>query len=283
MATDSPPSGRVISVPISLTVPKNIIRVLLAIVITGIAGTPLLCVISATYGYGLMRARLGRKDILDRVLAWNAWLTGTVAQRFWAKPLLSVVRVGVKVRGEENVDWSKSHIICANHASIFDILALVSAVPPPFRFVAKRELLKWPIIGWALRPGGQIVVDRGNHTSSVGKIHQEAARDIDGQVIFFVEGTRTNTGELLPFKKGAFHFALDARTPILPTAIAGSFGVLAKLPWWRVHPGRDIEVVFAKPVALEPVTDADSRHAEVQRLVEVTRQQIAAALESAPT
>jgi 1-acyl-sn-glycerol-3-phosphate acyltransferase len=265
----------------SMTVPMNIIRVLAAIAITTIAGSPMLCVIYSTYIFGLLCSWLGRKDILDRILAWNSWFGGTVAQRFWARPLLSLVSVRVKTRGEEHVDWSGSHIVCANHASIFDILALASVVPPPFRFVAKRELLKWPIIGWTLRPAGQIVVNRKDHTSSVDKIQEEASRGIEGQVIFFVEGTRTNTGDLLPFKKGAFHFAIEQSTQILPVAIAGSFSVLAKVPWWRMHPGRDIELVFGKAIAVRPAADEAARHDEIQRLLEATRQQIAAGLESA--
>jgi 1-acyl-sn-glycerol-3-phosphate acyltransferase len=265
-----------------MTVPMNIIRVLVAVGITTVAGAPMLCVIYSTYVVGLVCSWFGRKDLFDRVLAWNAWVAGVVAQNLWAKPLLKLVSVRVKTRGAEAVDWTSSHVICANHASIFDILALVSTVPPPFRFVAKRELLKWPIIGWTLRPAGQIVVDRADHTSSVGKIHEEATREIDGQVIFFVEGTRTRTGELLPFKKGAFHFALERRTKILPTAIAGSFGVLAKLPWWRIHPGRDIELIFAKPIEVSPVEGDAARYAEVQRLLETTRERIAASLGSTP-
>lgn len=282
MASNSSHPEDAIPFPMSMTVPMNILRVLIAGVITTVAGSPMLCVIYSTYAFGLVCSWLGRKDLLDRVVAWNAWFAGTVAQNFWGKPLLSLVSVRVKTRGFEAVDWSTPHVLCANHASIFDILALVSVVPPPFRFVAKRELLKWPIIGWTLRPGGQIVVDRADHTSSVGKIHDEATRSIDGQVIFFVEGTRTRTGELLPFKKGAFHFALEKRTKILPTAIAGSFGVLAKVPWWRIHPGRDIELIFGKPIEVTPVDD-EARSDEIQRLLDATRQQIATALGSAPT
>jgi 1-acyl-sn-glycerol-3-phosphate acyltransferase len=184
----------------------------------------------------------------------------------------------VKTRGAEAIDWNDSHVVCANHASVFDILALASVVPPPFRFVAKRELLKWPIIGWTLRPAGQIVVNRADHSSAVEKIGREAVRPIHGQVIFFVEGTRTKTGDLLPFKKGAFHFALDSAMSVLPTAIVGSFSVLAKLPWWRVHPGRDIEVVFAKPIALSAAAGEEGRSSEVQRLLEATRAELAAAL-----
>lgn len=263
-----------------MTIALNILRVLGAIAITTAAGAPMLCVIYVNYIYGLISARLGHPERLNRALAWNAWLAGTVAQRFWARPLLDLCSVRATFRYAVPVDWTVSHVICANHASIFDILALVAVVPPPFRFVAKRELLKWPIIGWTLRPAGQIVVNRSDHAGSAAKIHMEAARGIGGQVIFFVEGTRTPTGELLPFKKGAFHFALDANLPILPTAITGSFGVLAKVPWWRMHPGRDIEVVFGSAVPVTPPADESARHDEVERLLTAAREQIGAAMRS---
>src|SRR5262245_1961566 len=101
MASDSS-SEQVMPVPMSMTVPMNILRVLLAGAITTLAGSPMLCVIYSTYIFGLVCSWLGRKDILDKILAWNAWFAGTVAQRLWARPLLSLVSVRVKTRGDVN-------------------------------------------------------------------------------------------------------------------------------------------------------------------------------------
>jgi 1-acyl-sn-glycerol-3-phosphate acyltransferase len=259
-----------------VNVAKNLVRVALAGVLTVLVGTPMLAVIYSTYIFGLISARVGRKEMLDRVIAWNTKFAGNIAQRYWARLLLKLVRVRVATRGK--VDWDASHVLCANHASIFDILALIAIIPPPFRFVAKRELLKWPIIGWALHPSGQIVINRSDRSGAVRKLEEEAAREIDGQVIFFVEGTRTRTGELLPFKKGAFYFSIEHSLPVLPTAITGSFGVLAKVPWWRLHPGRDIEIVFGREIAPPGAAGGEARHNGVQQLLDATREQIAAAL-----
>ena len=168
-------------------------------------------------------------------------------------------------------------MICANHASIFDILALVRVVPIPFRFVAKRELTKWPIIGWALRPSGQIVIDRKDRVGAIRAIAEAAMRKIRGQIIFFVEGTRSRTGELLPFKKGAFHFAIDHALPVLPTAICGSYAALARVPWWRQNPGRTIEVRFGVPLPVE-----HPAHESVESLMAATREQIAGELAASP-
>lgn len=261
-----------------MNVAKNLVRVLLAGAWTALVATPMLAVIYTTYWVGKLCALFRRRDILDRIIAWNTWLTSTIAQRYWAGVLLELVRVRIRTRELQKVDWNASHIICANHASIFDILVLVAIIPPPFRFVAKRELLKWPFIGWTLRPGGQIVVDRADRTSALQQLEEAAARKIDGQVIFFVEGTRSRTGHLLPFKKGAFYFAVEHRLPVLPASITGSFGVLARVPWWRMHPGRQIEVVFGPPIEPPRADDADARHAAAQQLLDACREQIATAL-----
>jgi 1-acyl-sn-glycerol-3-phosphate acyltransferase len=259
-----------------MTVFLNVIRLFLACLWTTVLGTPLMVVIYVRYWYGLLRAKLGRGDLLDRALEANAVLAGWVAQRLWTGVLLALAGIQLRVRELVPVDWNLPHVICANHASLFDILALIRVVPPPFRFVAKRELLAWPIIGWALRPAGQIVIDRSDRGGALRSIAEAAVRKIRGQVIFFVEGTRSRTGQLLPFKKGAFHFAVENQLPILPTGIRGTYQVLAKLPWWRIHPGGRIDVFFCGGIDPEPT--AVDRQVAVGALLESTREQIAGAL-----
>ena len=260
-----------------MTVVLNCIRVFLAAVWTTIVGTPLVVALYVRYWYGLIGAKLGRRDLLDRALDANMRLACWVAQRLWTGGLLALAGIRLRVRELVPVDWTKVHVICANHASLFDILALIRVVPLPFRFVAKRELLTWPFVGWALRPAGQIVVDRADHANAIRSIAEAAVRRIRGQVIFFVEGTRSRTGQLLPFKKGAFHFAIDNHLPILPTAVRGSYAVLAKLPWWRISPGRDIDILFCRPIH-PPAGLEEGSGPAVQALLDRTRQEIAAVL-----
>lgn len=256
----------------------NLVRIAVSWVWTVLVGVPLLAVIYLRYWYGLLRARLGRPEVLDRVLEANAFLAGWVAQRLWTSVLFAILNVPVRVRERVRVEWSKAHVICSNHASLLDILALVRAVPPPYRFVAKRELTRWPIVGWALRPAGQIIVDRGDHAQAVKSIAEAAVRKIRGQVIFFVEGTRSRTGKLQPFKKGAFHFAVRNRLAVLPVAVRGSFQALAKLPWWKLRAGRPIEVCLCAPIAARPVVEESGVEAAVEALRADTRIAIAAAL-----
>jgi 1-acyl-sn-glycerol-3-phosphate acyltransferase len=253
----------------------NIFRVIIFCVWTAAIGTPLLVVIYIRYWCARLCDRLGKPELLDRALEANARLACWMAQDLWAGVLLPILRVRVRTRGLQEVDWTKPHVVCSNHASAIDILALARTVPPPFRFVAKRELLSWPIIGWVLRPAGQIIVDRSNHIKSLQSMSEAASRNIPGQVIFFVEGTRSRTGQLQPFKKGAFHFAVGNGLPVLPTAIRGSYQALAKLPWWKLRPGQQIEVVFCTPI--NP-TASPGDHEALNALMTSAREAIAAEL-----
>lgn len=261
--------------PLPLLIIFNCVRISLCAAWTAVVGVGLLAVIYPRYWYGVARARLGRSDILDRILEANARFAGWVAQDVWTSVLLALTGIRLRVRELIPIDWSRPHVICANHASLFDIFALIRLLPPPYRFVAKRELVRWPIFGWTLRPAGQIIIDRADRSRALRTIAEAAVRNIRGQVIFFVEGTRTLTGELQEFKKGAFHFAVGNHLPVLPTAIRGSFAALAKRPWWRLQPGNEVEVVFCP--AIEP-PPSGAPEAGLEALRVQTRLAISAAL-----
>ncbi len=262
--------------PLPLLIVFNCLRISLCAAWTAIVGTFLLAIIYPRYWYGVVGARLGRSDILDRMLEANARFAGWVAQEVWTRVLLALTGMRLRARELVPIDWSRTHVICANHASLFDIFALIRILPPPFRFVAKRELVRWPIFGWTLKPAGQIIVDRADRTRALRSIAEAAVRNIRGQVIFFVEGTRTLSGELQEFKKGAFHFAVGNRLPVLPTAIRGSFAALAKKPWWRLQPGHEIEVLFCAPI--NPTAAEEDTTAAVDTLRASTRRAVAAGL-----
>jgi len=270
---DVPRSGRWSRLPLPLLIAFNCIRISLCAVWTAIVGGFILAVIYPRYWYGLLRAWLGRSDILDRAIEANARFAGWVAQEVWTRVLLMVTGIRLRARELIPIDWSRTHVICANHASLLDIFALIRILPPPFRFVAKRELVRWPVFGWTLRPAGQIIIDRGDHKGALRSIAEAALRNVRGQVVFFVEGTRTRTGELQAFKKGAFHFAVGNHLPVLPTAIRGSFAALARRPWWQLQPGNQIEVLFCAPI--EPPAAGDT---SVEDLRASTRAVIAGAL-----
>lgn len=124
------------------------------------------------------------------------------------------------------------YAVVANHESQADPF-LLSWLPWDMRWVAKEELFKPPMTGWAMRFGGDIPLRRGDG-ESVRAMMDECARALAGgiSVMMFPEGTRSKDGGLLPFKDGAFALALRAGVPVLPIALAGTRQMRPKHSKW---------------------------------------------------
>src|SRR5712691_10278017 len=137
----------------------------------------------------------------------------------------------------------------SNHQSILDILALFVALKErPFVFAAKSELFKVPFIGWHLKLAGYVEVDRDNRERAIAS-YAKAARQIRERgavVAVYSEGTRSVDGTILPFKKGAFTFAIASQVPIVPVAVDGGHLALRKQTL-RIY-GHPIRVVVGAPI-----------------------------------
>ncbi|HEX9689103.1 MAG TPA: lysophospholipid acyltransferase family protein [Thermoanaerobaculia bacterium] len=183
--------------------------------------------------------------------------------RGWARTLLALAGVSVRVLHAERLEPGRSFVIVANHESFCDILVLLANLPMQVRFLAKRSVFRVPVLGWSIAAAGFIPVDREDRTR--GSETVEAALDqLSGgrSVVVFPEETRTSTGDLLPFKRGAAHLALRSGLPILPIALAGTFQVL-KRESLLITPGpvamsvgNPIEVSGRSPREREAVTRA---------------------------
>ncbi|HEX6308822.1 MAG TPA: lysophospholipid acyltransferase family protein [Longimicrobiales bacterium] len=174
--------------------------------------------------------------------------------RWWARWLLWAAAVRVDVEGVDNLALDRAQIIVANHVSWFDVLALASKTPKRYRFVAKQELGRIPLFGHAWRAAGHISVDRSDNARAVASLRQagDTIRHDNSSIIIFPEGTRSRTGELQPFKKGAFVLALHNAIDIVPAAVLGTHRIMPK-DSWRVRAGRII-VRFGPPI---PTAGAD--------------------------
>ncbi len=141
--------------------------------------------------------------------------------------ILAISMVRVKASGLNNI-LDEPAIYSANHASQLDIPIMCTRVNRPMFFIAKIELKKVPILSQYIKVVGMILVDRKNRERAMA-IMRTAIQDIQGgkSIAAFPEGTRTKTGELLPFKKGIFTIAKEGRIPIVPIAIVGSAKALA--------------------------------------------------------
>jgi 1-acyl-sn-glycerol-3-phosphate acyltransferase len=169
----------------------------------------------------------------------------------------------------EHIPQDQPVVYASNHQSFFDILALAAVLPGKMRFVAKKELRKVPIFGAALKAAGQIYIDRQNRAKAFGA-YEEAAKAVRAgmNAVVFVEGTRSRTGELLPFKKGAFVFAIAAQVPMIPIYCGGTFGILPKGSVY-VRP-RPITLYFGKPISTEGMVydDRERLMQEARRVIE---------------
>jgi 1-acyl-sn-glycerol-3-phosphate acyltransferase len=129
----------------------------------------------------------------------------------------------IEIIGKENVPkLNEPTVMVANHSSAVDMWSLYF-LDTQFRWLSKEIIFKTPLIGRAMRWGGYIPVVRGDKGSHRNAMAQSAAR-IRGKVnmLFFPEGTRSTTGELLPFKLGAFKLAAQENVPIVPIALGGA-------------------------------------------------------------
>ena len=182
----------------------------------------------------------------------------------WSKLSLKICRVEVRVRGMENISSDGAYIFVTNHASMFDIPAIMSVLPR-VRILFKKELSYVPIWGWALKWGHHIMVDRAKGSEAMKSLDRAAAAiKTGGSVILFAEGTRSRDGKLQPFKRGAFTLAAKSGVPIVPIAINGSFKILPKSSL-DIRPS-PIELVMEKPIDTLNITTREEEIALMNRV-----------------
>ena len=201
---------------------------------------------------------------------WATW-----GARQWLR--LSGMRV--VARGHEQLDPRRPCIFIANHRSYLDTAALFAYSRRRIGLLAKKELLKVPIMGYGMGYVNIMAIDRSNRERAIATVRAATERIRSG-ISFgvFAEGTRARPGELLPFKKGAFYMALDAGADVVPVAIKHTDRLMGKGTGFA-RPGT-IELVVLPPV---PTADLPAdRDAAVARLIAETRARIGEELTRGP-
>jgi 1-acyl-sn-glycerol-3-phosphate acyltransferase len=184
----------------------------------------------------------------------------------WVRWIFWSCGIEVEAEGLENVDPRRAYVFMSNHQSVTDVGALVLTLPVSWRFVAKRELAWIPLFGWAIWLGGHVIINRGRNDRAVASLRRAAERVRRGvNVILFPEGTRSETGEMRPFKSGGFHLAIEAQVPVLPVTISGSRRLTPKGSL-RVESGL-VKVRYGKPVETRGL-GVEDREALKQRVRE---------------
>jgi len=195
------------------------------------------------------------------------------AQCYWWSDILVSLNPAWKmnISGLENIDRKKAYVIVANHQSMVDILVLYK-IKTQFKWVAKESLFKVPFVGWCMSLAKHIKLERGKF-ASIKKVYREAAGWLRGgiSVLFFPEGTRSETDEMNEFQNGAFKLAIKEKKPVLPILIKGTRDAIPK------HGRQFAAKVHCVLKVLPPVETANLGPGDFEKLRDTVRAQLEAA------
>ena len=159
----------------------------------------------------------------------NASWWGYYPSRLWARIILWLLLIPVKVEGRENMEKEQSYVFVSNHQGAFDIFLIYGYLGRNFTWMMKQSLRKIPFVGWACEKSHQIFVDKRG-ASRIKKTYDDARRTLQGGISVTVvpEGSRTFTGHMGTFKKGAFALADELQLPVIPLTINGAFDIMPR-------------------------------------------------------
>jgi len=206
-----------------------------------------------------------------------AFVTGRPKELFdfslaaWGDLGTALAGIELSVEGEEHLWSDRPAVFIFNHQSALDVLLLCKLLRRDFVGVAKKELGRVPILGTLARLSGTVFIDRANSKSAIRALQPAVDALRRGTSLAIApEGTRTPTPRLAPFKKGAFHMAMQARVPIVPIVIKNALDALPKHAL-VIRPAK-IDVVVHPPISTRGWTreTLDDHIAEVRRLYEAT-------------
>jgi 1-acyl-sn-glycerol-3-phosphate acyltransferase len=180
--------------------------------------------------------------------------------RAWSWLILKTTGVRVTIEGLERIEPGKTYVFVSNHQSIYDTPVVFASLPYQLRIIAKTSLAKFPVLGWHLRRGGHLFVDR-QHPDRAGILRRWRALVSEGlSLIIYAEGTRSPDGRVARFKAGSFLLAIQAGLPIVPLAVIGTRSVMPK-GRLRTEPA-DVRLVVHDPIqppAIEGATTQDAK------------------------
>jgi 1-acyl-sn-glycerol-3-phosphate acyltransferase len=173
------------------------------------------------------------------------------AVRLWCRLILALSGCSLRLEGQDQLTAVTGPVVlAANHASYLDVVVLLAALPLPFRFVAKRELARTPLVGRVIRKVGHLMVERGQASQSVaaaGRVTSALRAGVS--VLVFAEGTFARPPGILPFRLGGFKAAVDTGCPVIPVTIRGAREILPAYAWLP-EPG-PLTVAVSAPIAAE--------------------------------
>lgn len=207
-----------------------------------------------------------------QIVHYLLWRTA----RLWSYALLKILSIRINIKGAKELKGEKGRVIIFNHQSTLDFLCMAAVVPKNFTIIGKKELRYIPVVNLFWWLTGATYIDRSNSEAAIACMKQLAKKLKESSSSLFIapEGTRSPSGELLAFKKGAFHIAIDAGLPIYPVVISrDAFKLWPKQRLWPKS-GGSVEINCLKPVDTSNWSKSDLTkeiaciHAEIRSVLD---------------
>lgn len=179
----------------------------------------------------------------------NGHFWGYFPGHVWAWVITRAFLLPVTVEGRENLEPGHSYVFVANHQGAFDIFLVYGFLQRNFKWMMKWQLGKIPFVGFACRMSHQIFVDKRG-PSRIRTTIEAARKTLSSgmSVVVFPEGSRTFTGHMAKFKKGAFALADELQLPVVPLTINGSFNVMPRMRDWHWVVWHPLKLTIHQPI-----------------------------------
>lgn len=175
----------------------------------------------------------------------------------WSRFNAFITPMFVSVKGKENINPNQSYVVVSNHQSYYDIFLIYGWLGIDIKWIMKKELRKIPGIGFGSEKVGHIFIDRSNSKKALESINEAKRKLVNGtSVVIFPEGTRSMSGDLGAFKRGAFKIAFDLGLPILPITVIGTKDILPA-DSINLLPGK-VQMVIHEPIEIKGIDEKDA-------------------------
>ncbi|MDR2233645.1 MAG: 1-acyl-sn-glycerol-3-phosphate acyltransferase [Tannerella sp.] len=193
----------------------------------------------------------------------------------WSKIACYLTLCPVRIKGKEHLKKNQSYVFVSNHQSAYDIFLIYGFIGVPIKWMMKKGLGKIPLVGAACRAAGFIFVDNSSSVSARRSIAEAKSKLKNGaSLVVFPEGSRTHTGKMGRFRKGAFQLAIDQHLPLVPITLNGPYKVMASNSF-RIFPHL-MEMVIHPPVVADAAKFTDLK--DLQQFANEVRTVVASAL-----
>ena len=179
----------------------------------------------------------------------NAHFWGYYPGKVWSWLTCRMLLLPIRIEGRENIEKHRSYVFVANHQGPMDIFLIYGFLGRNFKWMMKVALRRIPLVGYACDRARHIFVDKSG-PKKIQETIERGRSTLQGgtSLVVFPEGSRTFTGHMGLFRKGAFQLADDLQLPVVPITIDGSFDVLPRMAGFNFVKYHPMRLVIHKPI-----------------------------------